>query len=42
MNAHMGVEVSIHSFYNTLIDGGGGLYGPAASPLGIKTPVTIE
>jgi hypothetical protein len=42
MNAHMGVEVSFHSFYTSLIDGGGGNYGPAASPLGIKTPVTIE
>ena len=42
MNAHMGVEVSFHSFYTSLIDGGGGFYGPAASPLGIKIPVTIE
>jgi hypothetical protein len=37
MNAHMGVEVSLHSFYTSLIDGGGGLNGMAASPLWIKT-----
>ena len=36
MNAHMGVEASLHSFFTSVIDGGGGLHGPAVSPVGIQ------
>ena len=42
MNAHLGREVSLHSFFTSVIDGGDGLYGPSASLLGIKPPITIK